>query len=85
MRFSSNVEVIPDTGIHASQEAAKRFSAPREREHKKPPMRKDTRQQKPAMAGLWAISGERQMLGTLVRVIGFGKQALGAWWPRASC
>jgi len=41
-------------------------------------MRRDTRQRKHAMAGLRAISGEQQMLGTLVRVIGSGKQALDA-------
>ena len=55
-------------------------------------MRQETRQRKHAMAGLRAISGDQQMLGALVRVIGSGKQALdavmlewGAWWPRASC
>ncbi len=41
-------------------------------------MRSDTRQRKHAMAGLRAISGEQQMLGTLVRVISSGKQALDA-------
>ena len=41
-------------------------------------MRQETRQRKHAMAGLRAISGEQQMLGTLVRVIGSGKQALDA-------
>ena len=39
-------------------------------------MRRDTRQRKHALAGLRAISGEQQLLGTLVRVIGSGKQAL---------
>ena len=41
-------------------------------------MRQETRQRKHAMAGLRAISGEQQMLGALVRVIGSGKQALDA-------
>jgi len=41
-------------------------------------MRSDTRQRKHTMAGLRALSGEQQMLGTLVRVIGSGKQALDA-------
>lgn len=41
-------------------------------------MRPATRQRKHAMAGLRAISGEQQMLGTLVRVISSGKQALDA-------
>ena len=41
-------------------------------------MRQETRQRKHTMAGLRAISGEQQMLGTLVRVIGSGKQALDA-------
>jgi putative transposase len=41
-------------------------------------MRQETRQRKHAMAGLRAISGEDRMLGTLVRVIGSGKQALDA-------
>ena len=41
-------------------------------------MRQETRQRKHAMAGLRAISGEQQMLGTLVRVIRSGKQALDA-------
>src|SRR5450759_3770284 len=41
-------------------------------------MRHETRQRKHAMAGLRAISGEDRMLGTLVRVIGSGKQALDA-------
>ena len=41
-------------------------------------MRQETRQRKHAMAGLRAISGEQQMLGTLVRIIGSGKQALDA-------
>lgn len=41
-------------------------------------MRPDTRQRKHAMAGLRAISGEDRMLGTLVRVISSGKQALDA-------
>jgi hypothetical protein len=55
-------------------------------------MRHETRQRKHTKAGLRAISGDQQMLGALVRVIGSGKQALdavmlewGAWWPRASC
>lgn len=39
-------------------------------------MRIDTRQRKKAMAGLREISGEQKMLGTLVRVIHSGKQAL---------
>lgn len=39
-------------------------------------MRPDTRQRKRALAGLRAISGEDRMLGTLVRVISSGKQAL---------
>jgi putative transposase len=41
-------------------------------------MRQETRQRKHTMAGLRAISGEQQMLGALVRVIGSGKQALDA-------
>jgi len=41
-------------------------------------MRHDTRQRKHAMAGLRAISGKKRMLGTLVRVISSGKQALDA-------
>lgn len=41
-------------------------------------MRIDTRQRKHAMAGLRAISGKERMLGTLVRVISAGKQALDA-------
>jgi putative transposase len=41
-------------------------------------MRHDTRQRKHAMAGLRAISGKERMLGTLVRVISSGKQALDA-------
>ncbi len=41
-------------------------------------MRPDTRQRKHAMAGLMAISGQERMLGTVVRVISSGKQALGA-------
>jgi len=41
-------------------------------------MRRDTRQRKRALAGLKAISGQDTMLGTLVRVICSGKQALDA-------
>ena len=41
-------------------------------------MRRDTRQQKRALAGLRAIAGEKRMLGTLVRVSSAGKQALDA-------
>jgi putative transposase len=41
-------------------------------------MREDTRQRKHAIAGLQAISGEEWMLGTLVRVMSSGKQALDA-------
>ena len=41
-------------------------------------MRRDTRQRKRALAGLRAIAGEDRMLGTLVRVISSGKQALDA-------
>ncbi len=41
-------------------------------------MRRDTRQRKTALAGLRAISGKERMLGTLVRVISLGKQALDA-------
>ena len=41
-------------------------------------MRPDTRKRKHAMAGLRAISGQERMLGTVVRVISSGKQALGA-------
>lgn len=41
-------------------------------------MRPDTRQRKHAMAGLRAIEGQDRMLGTLVRVIRSGKQALDA-------
>jgi putative transposase len=41
-------------------------------------MRRDTRQRKHTMAGLRAIAGEERMLGTLVRVISSGKQALDA-------
>lgn len=39
-------------------------------------MRHETRHRKHALAGLRAISGDQQLLGTLVRVIGSGKQAL---------
>ena len=41
-------------------------------------MRHDTRQRKHAVAGLREISGKKRMLGTLVRVISSGKQALEA-------
>ena len=41
-------------------------------------MRRDTRQRKRTLAGLRAISGQDAMLGTLVRVIRSGKQALDA-------
>ena len=41
-------------------------------------MRPDTRQRKHAMAGLRAISGQDRLLGTLVRMISSGKQALDA-------
>ncbi|MDF0651145.1 MAG: IS256 family transposase [Nitrospira sp.] len=41
-------------------------------------MRRDTRQRKHAMAGLRAMAGEERMLGTMVRVINSGKQALDA-------
>ena len=41
-------------------------------------MRRDTRQRKRAMAGLRAIAGKERMLGTMVRVISSGKQALDA-------
>lgn len=41
-------------------------------------MRTDTRQRKHALAGLRAISGKERMLGTMVRVIHAGKQALDA-------
>ena len=41
-------------------------------------MRRDTRQRKRALVGLRAISGQDEMLGTLVRVISSGKQALDA-------
>ena len=41
-------------------------------------MRRDTRQRKTALAGLRAIAGEERMLGTMVRVISAGKQALDA-------
>ena len=41
-------------------------------------MRRDTRQRKKALVGLREISGEQQMLGTMVQVIGAGKQALDA-------
>ena len=41
-------------------------------------MRHETRQRKHTMAGLRAISGAQQMVGTLVRVSGLGKQALDA-------
>ena len=41
-------------------------------------MRRDTSQRKRALAGLRAISGQDEMLGTLVRVISSGKQALDA-------
>lgn len=41
-------------------------------------MRRDTRQRKRALAGLRAIAGQDAMLGTLVRVIRAGKQALDA-------
>lgn len=39
-------------------------------------MRIDTRNRKNAMAGMRQISGEQQMLGTLLRVINQGKKAL---------
>ena len=39
-------------------------------------MRRDTRQRKRALAGLRAIAGKERMLGTMVRVISTGKQAL---------
>ena len=41
-------------------------------------MRRDTRQRMRALAGLRAIAGQDEMLGTLVRVISSGKQALDA-------
>lgn len=41
-------------------------------------MRRDTRHRKRALAGLRAIAGQDEMLGTLVRVISSGKQALDA-------
>ncbi|MEQ1845021.1 MAG: IS256 family transposase [Nitrospira sp.] len=41
-------------------------------------MRPETKQRKHAMAGLRAISGQDRLLGTLVRVISSGKQALDA-------
>jgi putative transposase len=41
-------------------------------------MKRDTRQRKRALAGLRAIAGDQEMLGTLVRVIRSGKQALDA-------
>ena len=41
-------------------------------------MRRETRERKQALAGLRAITGEDRMLGTLVRVIHSGKQALDA-------
>lgn len=41
-------------------------------------MRRDTRQRKKALVGLTAISGKDGTLGTLVRVISSGKQALDA-------
>ncbi len=41
-------------------------------------MRRETRQRKQALAGLRAMTGEDRMLGTLVRVIHSGKQALDA-------
>ncbi len=41
-------------------------------------MRRDTRQRTRALAGLRAISGQDEMLGTLVRVIRSGNQALDA-------
>ena len=41
-------------------------------------MRRDTRQRKRALVGLRAIAGQDEMLGTLVRVISSGKQALDA-------
>ncbi len=41
-------------------------------------MRRDTRSRKNALAGLWAISGQGEMWGALVRVISSGKQALDA-------
>lgn len=41
-------------------------------------MTRDTRQRTRALAGLRAISGQDGMLGTLVRVISSGKQALDA-------
>ena len=41
-------------------------------------MRRETRQRKHAMAGLRALTGQDEMLGTLVRVISSGKQALDA-------
>lgn len=41
-------------------------------------MRRETRQRKQALAGLRAMTGDDRMLGTLVRVIHSGKQALDA-------
>ncbi len=41
-------------------------------------MRQDTRQRKRALAGWRAIAGQDRLLGTLVRVISSGKQALDA-------
>ena len=41
-------------------------------------MRRDTKQRKHNRAGLRAISGAQQLLGTLVRVSGLGKQTLDA-------
>jgi hypothetical protein len=41
-------------------------------------MRRDTRQRKRALAGLRAISGQGEMVGTLVRVISSSTQALDA-------
>jgi len=41
-------------------------------------MTRDTRQRKRAITGLRAISGQDGMVGTLVRVISSGKQALDA-------
>ncbi|MDH4086588.1 MAG: hypothetical protein OEV27_01925 [Nitrospira sp.] len=41
-------------------------------------MRRDTSQRKRALAGMKALAGQEEMLGTLLRVISAGKQALDA-------
>lgn len=52
--------------------------SPAHRRREPPIKQRDTRQRKQALAGLKATAGIDWMLGTLVRVIHSGKQALDA-------